>query len=126
MCRWWAINHKSCLAIALLTEYDLFDIIACIFRLRLAFNNYKITKKGGLIMIWRYIEPPLIVMLAIFLFTQVALPPFIGKPFFWIFRKSEKQLREKDKELAEVKTKLAIKEKDRVITRIRRDLDDNN
>ena len=77
-------------------------------------------------MIWRYIEPPLIVMLAIFLFTQIALPPFIGKPFFWIFRKSEKQLREKDKELAEAKTKLAIKEKDRVITRIRRDLDDNN
>jgi len=73
-------------------------------------------------MIWRYIEPPLIVMLAIFLLTQVALPPLIGKPFFWIFRKSEKQLREKDKELAEVKTKLAIKEKDRVITRIRRDL----
>lgn len=77
-------------------------------------------------MIWRYIEPLLLVMIAVFLFTQVVLPSFIGKPFFWIFRKSEKRLRKKEEELSEVRTRLAIKEKDRVITRIRRDLDDNN
>ena len=77
-------------------------------------------------MIWRIIEPLLVGIFAIFLFTQVVLPPFIGKPFFWIFKKSEKRLREKDEELSEVKTKLAIKEKDRVITRIKRDLNNDN
>ena len=77
-------------------------------------------------MIWRIVEPLLVVIFAIFLFTQVVLPPFIGKPFFWIFKKSEKRLREKDEELSEVKTKLAIKEKDRVITRIKRDLNNDN
>lgn len=76
-------------------------------------------------MIWKYVEPLLIVMFAIFLFTQVALPPFIGKPFFWIFKRSEKRLRQKDEELSEARTKLAIKEKDRVITRIKRDLNND-
>jgi len=77
-------------------------------------------------MIWRIIEPLLVVIFAIFLFTQIVLPPFIGKSFFWIFKKSEKRLRQKDEELSEAKTKMAIKEKDRVITRIRRDLNNDD
>jgi len=77
-------------------------------------------------MIWRYIEPLLVVIVAIFLVSQAVIPPFVGKSYFWIFKKSEKRLREKDDELSEVKTKQAIKEKDRAITKIKRDLNNNN
>lgn len=42
---------------------------------------------------WSVAEPCLTVLLAIFLITQVILPPFINKPLFWFFRKSQKDLR---------------------------------
>lgn len=77
-------------------------------------------------MIWRIIEPLVVAIAAIFLVSQVVIPPFVGKSYFWIFKRSEKRLRKKDDELSEVKTKRAIKEKDRAINRIKRDLNSDN
>lgn len=54
--------------------------------------------------IWRLLEPLLLLLILIFTFTQVVLPPFIGKPFFWIFRKAEKNLRDKETELLDART----------------------
>lgn len=52
----------------------------------------------------------LLVAFAIFLFSQVVLPIFINKPFFWIFKKTEKDLLKTKDELMAKQTELKITE----------------
>lgn len=54
--------------------------------------------------IWPIIEILFVLVIAILLLSQIVIPPFIGKPFFWIFRKAEKNLRGKETELLDAKT----------------------
>lgn len=54
--------------------------------------------------IWPIIEILLVLAIAILLLSQIVIPPFIGKPFFWIFRKAEKNLRGKETELLDAMT----------------------
>ena len=42
--------------------------------------------------IWRILELALVASVALFIISQIILPPFINKRFFWIFRKKERKL----------------------------------
>ena len=62
---------------------------------------------------WLFIEPALIIVVVLFVVTQMVIPPFIGKRFFWIFRKSEKRILAKEDDLAELRTEETEVELDR-------------
>lgn len=55
-------------------------------------------------MFLRLIEVAVFALVGLFVLTQVILPPYIGKPFFWFFRKQEKKLREKQSVLMDAQT----------------------
>jgi len=57
------------------------------------------------LLLWRILSPLFLLAVIILLVTQVVLPPFIGKRFFWIFRESERNLRESEGILIEATTK---------------------
>ncbi|MEK6906277.1 MAG: hypothetical protein AABW81_01510 [Nanoarchaeota archaeon] len=69
-----------------------------------------------------YLERILVVLLFIFFFTQLILPPFIGKKFFWSFRKSEKKICSKKDELSELEDAEKLVELDTEIKKKREDL----
>ncbi len=50
-------------------------------------------------------EIVLVLVLASFLVSQVVYPAFSSKPFFWIFKKSEKGLAEAEEEMADLATR---------------------
>ena len=51
---------------------------------------------------WQILEPTLAIIVGLAIFTQVVLPPFINKRFFWLFRKSEKEIMSAEDELQDV------------------------
>jgi len=42
--------------------------------------------------LWTIIQFCGLIILSLIIITQIALPPFIDLPYFWLFRKSEKEL----------------------------------
>ncbi|MCR4322611.1 MAG: hypothetical protein NUV61_00795 [Candidatus Azambacteria bacterium] len=48
-------------------------------------------------------EIVILALLGTFVFTQLVLPPFIRKPFFWLFKKSEKTLMQRESQLMSAK-----------------------
>ena len=71
---------------------------------------------------WPILEPVLMLLAGLLIFTQIVLPPFIGKNFFWLLRKSEKRIQDKEAELATLRDEATIveinkkvkKEKDKI------------
>lgn len=57
---------------------------------------------------WKILEPALVVLVAIIILTQLVIPPFIGKRFFWALRKSEKRLQKKEDEFVDLETEEEI------------------
>lgn len=64
---------------------------------------------------WATLEIALVVIVGVYFFTQIVLPPWIGKKYFWIHRKSERYVMEKERELAELGTVAEALELDRKI-----------
>lgn len=66
----------------------------------------------------RVVEFAALSAFALFVITQIIIPPFIGKPFFWSFRKTERALMEKQSTLMDAKTeregKLVEKETEKI------------
>lgn len=58
----------------------------------------------------RVVEFAALSAFALFVITQMIIPPFIGKRFFWLFKKSEKQLMEKQSALMDAKTEKQARE----------------
>jgi membrane-associated HD superfamily phosphohydrolase len=77
--------------------------------------------EGGdnLMFFWSVAEPCLTVLIAIILITQVILPPFINKPLFWFFRRSQRDLRKLTDIIAEEKDEVAKTELTSVIQDLR-------
>ncbi|MBI5306504.1 hypothetical protein HZB04_02885 [Candidatus Wolfebacteria bacterium] len=63
--------------------------------------------------IWVIIEPLLVILLAILLISQVVLPPLIGKPFFWLFKKLARMLRSKETEITDATVLKEVKKKEK-------------
>ncbi len=59
---------------------------------------------------WPILEPVLMLLAGLVIFTQIVLPPLIGKNFFWLFRKSEKRIHDKEAELATLRDEATIVE----------------
>lgn len=55
-------------------------------------------------------EIVLAVAIGVFLLSQIVYPIFSGKPFFWMFKKSEKRLTKKEEELADLGTEEKVVE----------------
>lgn len=72
--------------------------------------------------IWRLLEPLLVLLVLIVVLTQVVLPPILGKPFFWIFRKSEKRKRTSETAMDDLKTNLEAKKVEEKIQKLREQL----
>ena len=62
--------------------------------------------------------PLLLMMLALFLIWQVALPAFTGKPFFWIVRKSAKKRRQAECKLSDAEINLEARKARRQTTKL--------
>lgn len=69
-------------------------------------------------------EPILLILICILIFTQVVLPPFIGKRYFWIFRKSEKKIIEKEETLADLSDEERAEDIEERIIKKRREVQD--
>mgnify|MGYP001589726740 FL=1 len=72
--------------------------------------------------IWKLLEPLFVLLVLIFILTQVVLPPVLGKPLFWIFRKSEKRKRKSEAEMDNLKTNLEAKKVDEKIQKLKEQL----
>lgn len=72
--------------------------------------------------IWRLLEPLLVLLVLIVVLTQVVLPPILGKPFFWIFRKSEKRKRTGEAAMDDLKTNLEAKKVEEKIQKLKEQL----
>lgn len=59
-------------------------------------------------MFLRVIEVGALAIFGLIVLTQVIIPPFIGKPFFWFFRKPEKDLRAKEVELMDLQARKRV------------------
>ncbi len=68
---------------------------------------------------WVILEQLLIVLLAVVLISQVVLPPLIGKPFFWIFRKPARMLREKETEIEDAKVLKEVKQRNKELRKMK-------
>ena len=55
---------------------------------------------------WILVQACLMVLIAIFITTQIILPPFMGKRFFFSFRKSERKIKEGEDLLAKASDNL--------------------
>jgi len=53
---------------------------------------------------WEVLEVALIIIISVFVITQMIIPPFIRKPLFWVFRKVERVKEEKVVELSDIRT----------------------
>ncbi len=74
--------------------------------------------------LWVVFEPVVIVLTAVFILSQVVIPPFIGKKTFWIFRKSEKKLHKREDELDDLKTEEEIVDIQKEIQKKKAELND--
>lgn len=72
--------------------------------------------------IWRLLEPLLVLLVLIVVLTQVVLPPILGKPFFWIFRKSEKRKRSGEAAMDDLKTNLEANGIEKEIKKLKKQL----
>ncbi len=72
--------------------------------------------------IWKLLEPLFVLLVLIFILTQVVLPPVLGKPLFWIFRKSEKRKRKSEAEMDNLKTNLEAKKVEEKIQKLKEQL----
>jgi hypothetical protein len=61
-------------------------------------------------MFWQVMELCLAILVGLVILTQMVLPPFIGKRFFWFFRKSEKAILEAQGELEDARATVAAGE----------------
>lgn len=59
---------------------------------------------------WRILEYAIILVMIVLIITQVIIPPLTGKKLFWWFRHSEKRLKRKEDELADLNTEEEIVE----------------
>lgn len=64
-------------------------------------------------------EGAIIVLGAVFIITQMILPPLIGKPFFWIFKSKVAEMSKKEDQLADAKMDIELAEKEKEIRRVR-------
>lgn len=74
-------------------------------------------------MLWRLIELLFLVFLVIFLFSQVVIPPLLNKPFFWLFRKSERELAHKKEKVSELHTKIETQSVEQEIENLEKKLE---
>jgi hypothetical protein len=66
---------------------------------------------------WPLLETVLVAIILVIIVTQIILPPFINKPFFWILRGPEKAVLEIKKQMEDATVELeAEKAIDEVIT----------
>ncbi len=70
--------------------------------------------------LWLILEPLLVILLAVLLFSQVVLPPLIGKPFFWLFRKPARMLRKEEAKIEDEKILKEVKEREKELERIKK------
>lgn len=61
------------------------------------------------------IEVGVAAVFALVIITQLILPPLLGKPFFWFFRKPEKDLRAKEVELMDLRAQKRVEKLDKRI-----------
>ncbi|MDO8516954.1 MAG: hypothetical protein Q7S33_02410 [Nanoarchaeota archaeon] len=59
---------------------------------------------------WILLEWCLVITVAVFIISQIILPPFINKRFFWILRKKEKKLDAVGNELIDAQVDLEVAE----------------
>lgn len=59
---------------------------------------------------WRILECAGILVSVVIIITQIIIPPIINKRLFWWFRGSEKRLKRKEDELADLSTEEEIVE----------------
>lgn len=71
-------------------------------------------------MFLRVIEVGALAIFGLIVLTQVIIPPFIGKPFFWFFRKPEKTLRERQAMLMDARTEGESKSIEKETEKIKR------
>lgn len=57
---------------------------------------------------WAIIEPCLFILIALFIISQWILPPFIGKPFFWIFKHSTNRIDNEYDKIQDIKDEIEI------------------
>lgn len=74
--------------------------------------------------LWVILEPVVIILTAVFILSQIIIPPLIGKQTFWIFRKSEKRLHKKEEELSDLKTEEEIVDIQKEIQKKKANLND--
>lgn len=70
--------------------------------------------------IWKLLEPLLLVLVLIFIFTQIVMAPILEKPFFWIFKKSEKKKRNSYAAMDELMTNLEVKKVEKEIKKLKK------
>jgi hypothetical protein len=71
-------------------------------------------------MFWQITEVCLAILVGLVILTQMVLPPFIGKRFFWFFRKSEKAILEAQSELEDAEATVAAGEIRKQVERVKK------
>lgn len=65
--------------------------------------------------LWPIIQACLLVLVALFVITQIIMPAFTSKPFFWFFRNPDSELLVAQRELSDINVAEEVKEvKDKI------------
>ena len=60
--------------------------------------------------LWPIIQFGILVLVALFIITQILIPALTNKPLFWFFRKPDSELLETQRELSDLNVAEEIKE----------------
>lgn len=71
-----------------------------------------------MLFLWTIIQWSILLIISLLFITQLILPPFIDMPYFWLFRKCEK-------ELLKAEDQLSVSKIDRITNVVKRKIAKN-
>jgi hypothetical protein len=72
---------------------------------------------------WRILEPCLVFLSVLFVFTQIIFPAFMDRPLFPLFRKSNKELNKAIEESKELNVLQDVKEVKQTVSKKKKQLE---